>query len=206
MKDSPSAPATLWDRARQSLGRVRPRIERMVVRLLHPRRRQRALERLARPGAIERIVVVCYANIHRSPYAAALLARAFTEGGLRIAIEQGGFYGSGRPAIEPGRSVALARGIDLASHRSRFLVKEDFRGESLVIVMEVWHAIRVMRAFGTPRDRLFILGDLDPDPVASRSIPDPVGGAAETFVEVYDRIDRCVDELVRGLNRLTSAD
>ncbi len=200
MNDSLDPPPTLWDRARLVLSQVPHRIERAAERLLHSGRRRRALGRLARFDLIERIVVVCYANIHRSPYAAARLTRALAERGLPIPVEQGGFHGPGRPSVEPGRSMALARGINLGSHRSRFLVKDDLRGGSLVVVMEPWHATRVMRAFGVPRTRLFILGDFDPEPVVSRSITDPVGGAAETFAEVYDRLDRCVGALARGID------
>jgi hypothetical protein len=42
-----------------------------------------------------------------------------------------------------------------------------------------------------------VLGDLDPLPIATRTITDPWGRTADVFDLVFDRIDRCVDELVR---------
>jgi protein-tyrosine-phosphatase len=191
--DAQSTPTPFWIRVRQ---KSRLTLE----RLLHPIRRRRALARLERPGDLERVVVVCYANVNRSPYAAALLKRGLAEQGLTLRVEQGGFFGPGRSTPELARNIAMARGIDLRSHRSRFVTKDDIVDRTLVIVMEDWHAIRVRRSFGTTRGQLLILGDLDPGPITSRSITDPVGGSPEIFGEVYDRIDRCVAELVRGLS------
>jgi protein-tyrosine-phosphatase len=163
------------------------------------------MARLTRIDDLERIVVVCYANINRSPYAAALLNRALAGHGMAVRVEQGGFFGPGRSTPEPARSIASSRGIDLRSHKSRFITRDDVSGRSLVIAMEEWHAVRVERSFGIDRRRILLLGDLDPEPVSSRSIVDPVGGSPELFTEVYDRIERCVAELARGLTERRSA-
>jgi len=193
MSDAPSAPTPLWTRVRHG-------IQQTVERLLHSSRRRAALARLAKLGELERVVVVCYANINRSPYAAALLTRALAARELPLRVEQGGFFGPGRSTPELARNIAMARDIDLKGHRSRFVTKDDIQARSLVIVMEDWHAIRVERSFGIARNRLLLLGDLDPDPITSRSITDPVGGSLETYTQVYERIDRCVAELVRALS------
>jgi len=65
---------------------------------------------------------------------------------------------------------------------------------------------RVVREhFGRgPRDIVF-LGDLDPEPAASRAIEDPVEQGPEVCGRVYTRIERCVTELVRALGRPRSA-
>jgi protein-tyrosine phosphatase len=193
VSDPPATQTPLWIRVRRETRLA-------LQRLLHPIRRRAALARLQRLGALDRILVVCYANVNRSPYAAALLRRDLAAEGLPITVEQGGFFGPGRSPPELAKNLAMTRGIDLREHRSRFVTKDDTVGPTLVIVMEDWHAVRVRRSFGTPGDRLLMLGDLDPGPITSRSITDPVGGSPETFAEVYDRIDRCVAELLRGLS------
>jgi protein-tyrosine-phosphatase len=45
--------------------------------------------------------------------------------------------------------------------------------------------------------RVLILGDLDPAPITRRTIADPWGGSDFAFEASFDRIDRCVRELVR---------
>jgi protein-tyrosine-phosphatase len=169
--------------------------------MLHPSRRRAALARLGQFGAMERVLVLCYGNICRSPYAAMVLSRALTERGVQYPVEQGGFFGPGRPTTDMARAVAGTRGIDLGAHRSRLVTMADVQAGTLVIVMEAWHAERVRRDFGTAGARIIVLGDLDPQPIESRAIIDPYGRDEATFAEVYARIDRCLAELVRGLGR-----
>jgi len=201
VKAADLSPKALWARVRPVLGRALRGTRRAVERLLHPRRRRAALARLTQMAAMERALVLCYGNICRSPYAAQVLARALAEHGMRQPVAQGGFFGPGRPTTDMARTVAGTRGIDLRAHRSRLVTREDVEGGTLVIVMEAWHAERVRRDFGTPEERIVVLGDLDPHPITSRAIIDPYGRDEATFAEVYARIDRCLAELVRGLNR-----
>ena len=43
---------------------------------------------------------------------------------------------------------------------------------------------------------VLVLGDLDPLSIATRTVTDPWGRSADVFDLVFDRIDRCVGELV----------
>jgi len=139
--------------------------------------------------------VVCFGNICRSPYAAAILSREFDARGVRTAVHQGGFIGPDRRAPETARVAAEARGVDLGTHRSRLVTPDLARRARLIIVMESRQAARVAREFGAARARLVVLGDLDPEPIASRDIPDPYGMSLDTFATTYARIDRCVAAL-----------
>lgn len=185
-----------WGRCRPILGSGARATLALVERALHPLRRALARRRLARRGPPDNILVLCYGNICRSPYAASFLARALRDHGLETAVTQGGFFGPDRPAHGTAITVARDRGIDLQSHRSRMVTAAAARRAGLVIVMEWGQARRVATEFGVRTDRILILGDLDPDPVATRRIPDPYGHAPEVFGETYDRIDRCVRALV----------
>jgi protein-tyrosine phosphatase len=148
---------------------------------------------------MDRILVVCHGNICRSPYAAVVLARALEQKGLRAEVSQGGLYGPDRPAHEKARVTALARGVDLAGHRSRLVTLDAARSADLVIVMEPRQAIRVNRELSVPFARVLVLGDLDPQEVTSRGIPDPYGQSEEVFHVTYGRIDRCVTVLADAL-------
>jgi protein-tyrosine-phosphatase len=53
--------------------------------------------------------------------------------------------------------------------------------------------------FGRDGCAVLVLGDLDPEPAATRTIADPVEQPEAAFEASYRRIDRCVDELVRAV-------
>src|SRR5688572_33037024 len=98
------------------------RLRRTPDRALHPLRRRRVLEALRRRAPVPHtpavVLVVCYGNICRSPFAAAVLARAL--GGMRggARVESAGLIGPppSRPAPPHAVTVAARRGVDLAPH------------------------------------------------------------------------------------------
>jgi low molecular weight protein-tyrosine phosphatase len=188
-------------RLRPLAGRVVRRLATLGDRALHPIRKRSAQARITRLGKVDRAVVLCYGNICRSPYAAAILERAFKEEGIEATVVQGGFFGPGRPSTDTARSVSLARGVSLENHRSRLVTAEDARDASLIIVMEARQADVMVREFGANRQRTLVLGDLDPDPISQRTIADPYGKSAEVFGEAYARIDRSVGALARALKQ-----
>lgn len=200
---SPQASARLtpWLRIRPVLARTAKAVLRAVDHGLHPFRRRAAQTRLERLAPIQRIMVLCYGNICRSPYAAAVLDRALRDRGIQGQVLQGGFFGAGRPANERALSVAQERGTDLSSHSSRVVSREEAHAVDLVVVMERWQALRVIQDFGVHSDRVLLLGDLDSDPVQNRAILDPYGHDRTVFSTTYDRIDRCTIVLAELIQR-----
>ncbi len=166
-------------------------------RLLHPRRRREAVARRRVAGLPSRVLVLCYGNICRSPYAEARLRQLVEERGLgRITVESGGFFGPGRPANDMARRLSAERGLDLGAHRSRRVDAPLGSLASLVLVMTRQQADAAARDAGVLASRIELLGDFDPLPVESRDIPDPYGHPLEVFERVFDRIDRCLVALV----------
>lgn len=166
-------------------------------RLLHPLRRHQAFERLRSRPRPKTLLVVCHGNICRSPVAGALLARELAAYGTDV--QSAGFVGFNRPPPPEAIAAAEHHGIDLSSHRSRLVTAELVRTADLIVVMEPGQLGMVCARFGrSPRD-VIVLGDLDPGPVETRSIRDPVNQPATVFEQSYARIARCVGELVRGL-------
>jgi hypothetical protein len=70
------------------------------------------------------------------------------------------------------------------------------RAAELVVAMSIEQA-RMIRRIGDRSTRAIVLGDLDPTPISARTVIDPWGGSDAVFEESYDRIERCVRELVR---------
>ena len=176
----------------ESLQSLARRASHVPDRLLHPCRRRAALRRLAqlpRPGTV---LFVCHGNICRSPYAAATARRLLP---ATVAVESAGFVGPNRPSPPEAVAVAAERGIDLVPHRSQVIEMEHLRDVDLVIVMDSQQRHRLVSSRPELDGRLVLLGDLDPEPVMRRTIPDPVEQPEEAFRTCYDRIDRCVGAL-----------
>jgi protein-tyrosine phosphatase len=165
---------------------------------LHPFRRRAALGRLRRGGTPRSILVLCYGNICRSPYAAERLRSLLgpSDGGVRVASV--GLYESGRPPPKEALAVASERGIEMGGHRSRLISDAVLHDSDLVIAVTAAHA-RLLRRRFRRRSGILLLGDLDPWPIDTRAIRDPVDQPAHVFRDVYARIDRCVEELVGAL-------
>lgn len=141
------------------------------------------------------MLFVCEGNICRSPYAAATLDRQVLRLGGHILSSSAGFFESGRPSPEEAVEAARSRGVELSLHTSRALSADVVNEAHVVLVMERSQARRVARLSG-PDTTVLVLGDLDPLPVARRSIEDPFARPPEVFDRVFDRIDRCVVALL----------
>jgi len=163
-------------------------------RLLHPWRRRKALEALRARARPKTLLVICHGNICRSPVAAALLRRALAPSG--IAVESAGLIGFNRPAPPDARAAAERHGIGLDEHRSRLVTADIARSADLIVVMDPSQERTIVERFGRRPVDILMLGDFDPLPVDTRTIRDPVNDDRPVFEQVYERIARCVRELV----------
>jgi protein-tyrosine phosphatase len=169
-------------------------------RAFHPLRWRAGVRRLQRAGIPRSVLFVCHGNICRSPYAAlAMLRELPPELRGKVNALSAGFFGADRPSPEEACVVAAARDIDLGAHCSRLLTRELVRAADLTVVMERVQREQVCRQFGADRQRVLLLGDLDPQPIVTRTVRDPIFQSPEVFAETYARIDRCVQVLVRAI-------
>ena len=81
------------------------------------------------------IVVLCTANVCRSPMAAALLARRLAAHGVTVPVRSAGMISSGEPPHPEVISVMASYGIQIASHRSRIVCAADLASAELVLAM-----------------------------------------------------------------------
>ncbi len=169
-------------------------------RWLHPRRRGEAVRTLRALGTGRGILILCHGNICRSPYAGAVLTRRLAQHGLEAArVDSAGFIGPDRPPPDLALEVARHRGYDLRSHRSRLVTAEVLAAADLVLVMDQAQWRRLGPWLGANPPRILLLGDFDPEPIATRAIRDPVDGPPELFEEVYNRLERCLGTVVGAL-------
>jgi protein-tyrosine phosphatase len=161
---------------------------------MHAGRRADARRRL-RGTSPRTVLFLCHGNVCRSPFAAAVLARAVASLSDRIGVASAGFIGPTRPPPTEAVASASRFGIDLTQHRSQLITPEAIRTADLVVVMSATQAQNVIRSYSVRQPPL-VLGDLDPDSIDTRTIVDPWGGPPELFDASYARIERCVGELV----------
>lgn len=181
-------------------GQVARWVRHFPDQLLHAQRRQEALARVREQGRIKTAVFICHGNINRSAYAAAAFAQALAKRGCGdVVVRSAGFIGPGRAASELAQRVASRRGVDLSAHESRLIDVEELRSCDLVVVMSTEQRAAIHRMARPAEPLVLLLGDVDPEPIRRRTVQDPYGHPEDVFVQVFDRIDRCVSQLVRTL-------
>ena len=74
----------------------------------------------------------------------------------------------------------------------------------LILLVDASHGTRLRRRLNRVPSPHLVLGDLDPEPVKSRTISDPWGGSQELYHEVFDRLDRCLKVLLQEWRRCGS--
>jgi len=164
-----------------------------VLKLVREYRRieQRRIFRLYRSATS--VLVMCYGNICRSPFAAAALDRLTSN---KVVTSAGTYPKAGRKS--PGEAVgaATALGIDLTSHRSQVATERELKSIDLIIVFdrENWLAIRSMCP--EVMQRVTYLGAANPN--EPLEVPDPFGHGIEEFRECYRRVQRLVELLARS--------
>jgi protein-tyrosine phosphatase len=85
------------------------------------------------------VLVLCTANLCRSPTAEVLLARRFAEHGVEAHVHSAGRHPGGHGSPEPALHAFGTLGVDLREHRSRTLTREMLAEADLVIAMAREH-------------------------------------------------------------------
>lgn len=155
-------------------------------------------------SAVQRVLMVCTANICRSPTAEAVLRHRVQQAGLhgRIVVDSAGTRASHELSHAPDpRSIAHAarRGYDLTGLRSRPVVLADFHRFDLIVPMDRTHLDHL--AVHAPADapaKVRLLMSFAP-PGAGDIVPDPYYGGAPGFEHVLDLVELACDGLLEYL-------
>jgi protein-tyrosine-phosphatase len=156
---------------------------------------------MVEPGSI---LVVCTANICRSPMAAALLRHALAaqpEPLRSIPVVSAGVAArGGEPATEHSVTTLRKVGLDLSRHRSQPVSPELLDRALLVLVMTESHR-EVLRARGGPVERIHLFREFLPA-AAGREIPDPYGGPLPFYEAARDEMVAALPSLLAHLRTL----
>jgi len=159
---------------------------------------QRRLLRLYRSATT--VIVMCYGNICRSPFAASLLHSL--DGGKTVR-SAGTYPKSARKSPSEAVEAAITFGVDLTNHGSCVATPEELRSVDLILIFDRrnWLAVRSM----CPEimEKVAYLGAADPN--EPLEIIDPFGSGIEEFHSCYRRIQHFVQELAQTGDDIRSA-
>ena len=146
-----------------------------------------------------KILMVCTANICRSPIAEYLLRDMLPEDlRKRVDVSSAGTSGfDGERATVACMDMEDFK-IDMSAHRSRFLEKEMLNESDLILVMEERHADHIAELSPEDLDKVRILTDFcERDDVTE--IEDPYGGSREFYQKSILLIKECMQGLIQFL-------
>jgi protein-tyrosine phosphatase len=136
------------------------------------------------------VLIVCHANVCRSPAAEQLFRARLRE---RAASHAGAFHSAGLRAregvdMDPVMQRLLAeRGVEVGEHRSRRLTSRLVRQADLVLVTERHQVSEVERIEPTARGKVYALGNWENSDVA-----DPHGLDEAMYRDSLELMDRLV--------------
>ncbi len=151
---------------------------------------------MTEPGII---IVVCTANICRSPMAAALLQHALAaqpEPLRSFKIISAGVAARAGDPVSENSVLALKKvGLDISKHTSRPLTQKMMDEASLVLGMTESHRAMIQLQAEPPPKNLFLFREFLPQR-GDKQIGDPFGGPLKLYESTRDEMVEAIPSLV----------
>ena len=144
-----------------------------------------------------KVLMVCTANVCRSPLAEAILKQGSSgrSGLTKIHVDSCGLKAGPVPTAPDPRARAIAEknGISLKGIKSRRFDDQDFYRFDWILAMDSAHLAELKSR--CPEDAVATLSLFLPDVVgqSARDVPDPYYGTAAGFERVYDLLVKGCD-------------
>ena len=145
-----------------------------------------------------RILVICTANICRSPVAAALLRDRLRQRGLTdwTVGSAGTWAMAARPASRYSVEVMGRHGFNITDHRATMVEEGHLRDADLALTMEDGHAEALRAEFPAQAHKVYMLTEMIG---RSYNIADPYGGPLGEYERMVDSLEEVIDA---GLERI----
>lgn len=145
-------------------------------------------------GANFSVLIVCTANICRSPAGQALLARHLAN--YSIGVESAGTRALDGNPVDPTMARLLdSSGITgLEQHRSRPIMPTMLGRHDLVLCMEDQHVQQVLDLYPAGRGKVRLLGHW-----SAQQIADPIGQADSVYARALEQLELCTGQWAKKL-------
>ena len=145
-----------------------------------------------------KLLLVCTANVCRSPMAEFAVRHVLRKRDLRAQVSSAGVEAvPDEPAHPMSIDAAAKAGLgDLSTHRSRLLSKLTLREADFVLCMENHHRQAIIARAPQHAGRVRLLGHWQ-----AIEIADPVSGPAEGFEQCLELMNDCIEQWVDRLAR-----
>ncbi len=144
---------------------------------------------------IRSILVLCYGNICRSPFAGELLKQQLKQQGVQVS--HAGFHtNTNRPSPELAQKASLDNGIDLSEHASMYANRELVQNADLIIYFDEYNYASLSTYYPEAVSKSVNLGNLLLHP---KDIDDPYGHDADAFDLCYKNIKQATIQLTELL-------
>ena len=146
------------------------------------------------------ILVMCTANICRSPVGEAIIQKNLQQQGLDDwhVHSAGTWAQNGRAASRFSVEVVQEEeGLNISAHQARMITNEILTDSDLVLCMTKNHAEALCIEFREHADKIYLLSQMVGD--RKFDVSDPYGTAKPNYLRMYQQVKRLIED---GLPRI----
>jgi protein-tyrosine phosphatase len=140
---------------------------------------------------IDSILLICEANICRSPMAQAILTKRLPDAAI---VSAGTRAMPGRKADAFAMELMAERGLDLSMHSSNPVDLRQIRSAQLVLTMTLAQRKVIEGIFPFARGKVYRLGEHD-----GFDVSDPYRGPRAVYEEALTKIETGIDNWIQGI-------
>ena len=141
--------------------------------------------------------MVCLGNICRSPLAEGILKNKLPKKNFRVDSAGTSGYHIGKAPDIRSVEIAAKNGIDISNQKARKFTADDFDRFDKIFAMDrrnLNHIKQMARTLDDSKKVSLLLGN--------DQVPDPYYGNKDSFIKIYDIIDRACEELSNKLQKM----